>query len=228
PSPWNGQALSEKAGAGRRWRSRSRPGGSGRAEVRHVSSVPPPGRSSRRARKGRRGNLYRRRRSRSATLAGDQLSSRNLEGRIPIYRLQAIEKIRPPRRRCRRAGHELRNHPPPFGNLNLLTLPKQVLDLPKTIAQIAHGGFFHVMHYSITTGHRLVSFCKNTCGTEQVAPSWAYLALLRRTQLGNDRWGTRVQGRSFGVRRLDAAFARRDSSRRTSAPVTSHRGQKAG
>ncbi len=38
----------------------------------------------------------------------------------------------------------------------------------------------------------------------------------------------RVQGLSFGVRRLVAAFARRDSSRRTFAPVTSHRLQKAG
>ena len=57
---------------------------------------------------------------------------------------------------------------------------------------------------------------------------WAYLALLRGTRSGNDRLGTRVQGLSFGVRRLVAAFARRDSSRRTSAPVTSHRRQKAG
>ncbi len=38
----------------------------------------------------------------------------------------------------------------------------------------------------------------------------------------------RVQGLSFGVRRLVAAFARRDSSRRTFVPVTSHRRQKAG
>jgi hypothetical protein len=57
---------------------------------------------------------------------------------------------------------------------------------------------------------------------------WAYLALLRGTRSGNDRLGTRVQGLSFGVRRLVAAFARRDSSRRASAPVTSHRRQKAG
>ena len=38
----------------------------------------------------------------------------------------------------------------------------------------------------------------------------------------------KVQGLSFGVRRLVAAFARRDSSRRTFAPLTSHRLQKAG
>jgi hypothetical protein len=63
---------------------------------------------------------------------------------------------------------------------------------------------------------------------QQVACLWAYLALVRGTTSGNDRWGTRVQGLSFGVRRLVAAFARRDSSRRSSAPVTSHRRQKAG
>jgi len=50
----------------------------------------------------------------------------------------------------------------------------------------------------------------------------------RGTRPGNDRLRTRGQGRSFGARRLVAAFARRDSSRRTSAPVTSHRRQKAG
>ena len=38
----------------------------------------------------------------------------------------------------------------------------------------------------------------------------------------------KVQGLSFGVRRLVAAFARRDSSRGPSAPVRSHRLRKAG
>ena len=71
-------------------------------------------------------------------------------------------------------------------------------------------------------------FVKGVSGPCQLARSWADLALLRGTRSGNDRLGARVQGLSFGVRRLVAAFARRELSRQTSAPVTSHRRQKAG
>jgi hypothetical protein len=44
--------------------------------------------------------------------------------------------------------------------------------------------------------------------SQPVGQRWAYLALLRGTTWGNDRLGTRVQGLSFGVRRLVAAKLR--------------------
>ena len=92
-------------------------------------------------------------------------------------------------------------------------------DGPEVSLRFRRGIFFP---YGVSTSYsRGSSFSKQ-------ARMWAYLALLRGTTSGNDRGGTRVQGLSFGVRRLVAAFARRDSSRQTSAPVTSHRRQKAG
>src|ERR1700730_16218433 len=96
------------------------------------------------------GNSCPHRRSIPVSFAGDKFCAAYLQ------RLAAVELFEPRQKIWSRgwdvwlSGHERRNDALALGDLDFLTLTKQVFDLAKPVAQVTYRSFSHVIHFSIT------------------------------------------------------------------------------
>ena len=82
-------------------------------------------------------------------IPADELGAADLKDFVAIDFLQPPKEIRQGGAFGGR-GSEARDNFAAFGDLELVALAEQALDLLEVIAEVAHGDGFHVIHFSIT------------------------------------------------------------------------------
>src|ERR1700719_16345 len=127
---------------------------SGGSEVWPAPCARRPTPSSRPARRARRESSCPRRRSIAVPFARNKFRSAYFQGLAAVDFLQTRQEIRAPGGNRRLGWDQPGDDPLALGNLNLFAFAKKILDLPKAVAQVAYGGFSHVIHFSITSEYK--------------------------------------------------------------------------
>src|SRR3979490_2882804 len=159
------EALAEKGAVRWGWSAPVRRWESAESEAWPAPCARRPAPSSRPARKARRESSYPRRRSIAVSITRDQFRSAYLQGFASVDFLQPRQEIRPPGGNLRLGGDQPGDDPLALGDLNLFAFTEKIFDLPKPVAQVAHGSFSHVIHFGITL--------KNTQYTFKTQPNTA-------------------------------------------------------
>src|SRR5258708_35978581 len=100
--------------------------------------------------RARRESSCRRRRSIAIPFARDQFRPAYLQGFTAVDFFQARQEIGAPGGNRRPGGDQPGDDSLALGDLNLFAFAEEIFDLPKPVAQVAHGSFSHVIHFSIT------------------------------------------------------------------------------